>query len=278
MARQLAVKAQHDSSSRGRRLLEIHFQTIQQKLTRLGRRSGLPEHEAEEFQSWALFKLVENDYRILSAWTGHSSFSTYLTVVLVNLMRDYRVHVWGKWRPSAAAQRHGREAVLLERLCVRDGLPLEEAIARLRSEHGITLPRIDLERIARTFPRRVARRQVGEGELREVAVDGRLEARIEENERRQAASRLREALLPALRALPAEDRLLLKLHCRDGLSMAAISPILRRSQRELYSSRDRVLKKLRQALEGAGFDAGWLRERAGAGGWDFLADAGGIWE
>jgi RNA polymerase sigma factor (sigma-70 family) len=278
MARQLAVKAQHDPSSRGRRLLEIHFQMIQQKLTRLGRRSGLPEHEAEELQSWALFKLVENDYRILSAWTGHSSFSTYLTVVLVNLMRDYRVHVWGKWRPSAAAERHGREAVLLERLCVRDGLPLEEAIGRLRSEHGSTLPRTELEKIAGAFPRRVARRHVGEDELRGVAVDSRIEARIEENERRQAASLLRKALLPALRALPADDRLLLKLHCRDGLSMATIAPVLRRSQRELYSSRDRALKKLRRALEEVGLSAAWLRDHAGADGWDFLADEARIWE
>jgi RNA polymerase sigma factor (sigma-70 family) len=278
MARQLAVKAQPDLPSRGRRLLEMHYELIQKKLTRLSRRSGLPEHEAEEFQSWALFKLVENDYRILSAWTGHSSFSTYLTVVLVNLMRDYRVHVWGKWRPSAAAERHGREAVLLEKLCVRDGLPLEEAIGRLRSEHGGTLPRTELERIAGAFPRRVSRRQVREDGLRDIAIDGRVEARLQESERLRAASRLREALLPALRALPAEDRLLLKLHCKDGLSMAAIAPVLRRSQRELYSSRDRVLKKLRRALEEVGLSAAWLRDHAGADGWDFLADEARIWE
>jgi DNA-directed RNA polymerase specialized sigma24 family protein len=89
---------------------------------------------------------------------------------------------------------------------------------------------------------------------------------------------LREALLPALRALPAEDRLLLKLHCRDGLSMAAIAPVLRRSQRELYSSRDRALKKLRRALEEVGLSAAWLRDHAGADGWDFLADEARIWE
>jgi DNA-directed RNA polymerase specialized sigma24 family protein len=147
----------------------------------------------------------------------------------------------------------------------------------MRTEHGVTLPRTELERIAGAFPRRVARRQVDEEELRKVAVDGRVEARIEEHERRQAARLLREALLPALRALPAEDRLLLKLHCRDGLSMASIAPILKRSQRELYSSRDRALKKLRCALEQAGLSARWLRAYAGAGGWDFLADEAAVW-
>src|SRR5262245_4031335 len=61
---------------RGRDLLESHYDLIQQKLVLLGRRSGLPEHEAEELRSWALFKLVEDDYRILARWEGRSSFST----------------------------------------------------------------------------------------------------------------------------------------------------------------------------------------------------------
>ena len=85
-------------------------------------------------------------------------------------------------------------------------------------------------------------------------------------------------MLPELRALPAEERLLLKLHCRDGMSMAAIAPILGRPQRELFSCWDRCLKKLRRALEQTGLSAGWLRERAGAEGWGFLADGIGAWE
>jgi DNA-directed RNA polymerase specialized sigma24 family protein len=90
-------------------LLETHFDLICQKLHHLSRHSGLPEHESDELRSWALFKLVEDDYRILTSWQGRSSFPTYLNVVLVNLMRDYRTHVWGKWRPSAAARRLGQE-------------------------------------------------------------------------------------------------------------------------------------------------------------------------
>ena len=37
--------------------------------------------------------------------------------------------------------------------------------------------------------------------------------------------------------------------------MAAISPVLGVPQRELYSRRDRCLKKLRRSLERAGLDA-----------------------
>lgn len=236
----------------GRVLLETHLDLIQRKLHHLSRRSHLPELEAEEFRSWALLKLVENDYRILSSWEGRSSFSTFLTVVLVNLMRDYRIHVWGKWRPSASSRSNGEAGVLLERLCVRDGLSLEEAAARMKAEHGLTLSPADLERLAADLPPRRERYKVGEEELLGIPVDGQVEIRIEERDRARAAARVRELLVPLLQSLAAEDRLLLKLSFFDGLSMAAISPILGRPQRELFSTRDRCLKKIRRALEAAG--------------------------
>jgi len=277
MNRQRAVRAETDSPS-PHKLLEMHYGLIQKKLFHVSRQSGLPEQEAEELRSWALLRLLEDDCRILRAWQGRSSFSTYLTVVLVNLMRDYRIHVWGKWRPSAAAKRLGREAVLLEELWVRDGFSLDEAAERLRTVHGVRLSRAEIEAIAVQLPRRVERRQVGEDELHDITVDGRVEERVEDAERGQAARRLQEALLPELRALSAEERLLLKLHCRDGLSMAAIAPVLGRPQRELFTCWDRCLKKLRRALEQTGLSAAWLRDRAGVDGWGFLADGLSAWE
>jgi RNA polymerase sigma factor (sigma-70 family) len=239
-------------TSRGRALLETQYHLIQKRLLQLSRRSGLPGYEAEEFRSWALFKLVEDDSRVLASWEGRSSFSTFLTVVLVNLMRDYRIHLWGKWRPSAAARRQGREAILLERLCSRDGLSLDEAIERLRTEHAVTLSRSELERIAASLNRRPERRKISDEELNHVPVDGQVEVRIEEAERSRTEDELRVLLTPLLHALPAEDRLLLKLHYWEGLTMAAIAPILGRPQRELYSVRDKCLKKIRRTLEEAG--------------------------
>lgn len=238
--------------SRGRALLEEHLTSVRRRLDQIGRDSGLPRHEAEEFRSWALFKLVENDYRILSSWEGRSTFATYLNVALVNLLRDYRIHVWGKWRPTAAARREGSEAVLLEQLWHRDRLPLAEAIDRMLSVHKVPLSRAEIERLAARLPQKVERRWVGEDELQDVAVDGRVEERVEDGERAQLAARLRAELVPRLRSLPAEERLLLKLCFRDGFSMAAAAPILGRPQKELYTMRDRCLKRLRQALESLG--------------------------
>jgi len=240
------------TANRGRALLEAHYDLIQRKLQRLSWRSGLPDSEAEELRSWALLKLVDNDYRILSRWEGRSSFSTFLTVVLVNLMRDYRIHVWGKWRPSVAARRRGEAGVMLERLVTRDGLSGAEAAKRLRVEHGATLSTDQAERLASELPRRPERRRVSEEVLLQIPVDGQVEIRILEKERERAAGQLRELLVPLLRALPAEERLLLKLCFLEDLSIAAIAPILGRPQRELYSMRGRCLKKIRRSLTEAG--------------------------
>ncbi len=238
--------------SRGRALLEEHFALVQKRLDQVTRNCGLPEHEADEFRSWALFRLVENDYRIPGSWEGRSSFSSYLTVALMNLMRDYRIKVWGRWRPSATARRQGREAILLERFWSRDGLPLHEAVDRVRAEPGVSLSRAELERIADELPCRAERRWSGEKDLQRIGIDGGVEERVEESERARLAAHLREELLSHLRALPAEDRLLLKLHYRDGLSLPAVGAFQGRPQRQMYLVRDRCLKKLRQAFEAAG--------------------------
>jgi RNA polymerase sigma factor for flagellar operon FliA len=259
-------------SSRGRALLEQNIHVIRQKLYRLSRRSGLPEDEAEELRSWALFKLVDNDYRILASWQGRSSLSTFLTVVLVNLMRDYRIQVWGKWRPSAAALRQGPVAVLLERLWVRDNLPLDEAIERMRSEHAVSLSRSELEWIAASLHRTPERRRVNEEELLRTPTDGQVESRLADGERARTEERLRELLAPLLRSLPAEDSLLLKLHYWDGLSMAEISRLLRRPQRKLYAVRDKCLRKLRRHLEEGGVSPDQVRELPGCSSLDLAPD------
>ena len=250
-------------AARGRILLETHYNLIQRKLQHLSRRSGLPEHEAEDLRSWAVEKLLENDCRMLAKWEGRSSFPTFLTVVLVNLMRDYRTHLWGKWRATAAAKRHGNEAVLLEQLCSRDGLTFDEAVERMRTEHGVSLSRAELEHLATALPRRTERRRIGEEELLRIPVDGQVERRIEEAERSRTEEEIRVLMAPLLRSLTAEDRLLLKLHYWDGLSMSAISPLLGRPQRELYSVRDKCLKKIRRNLEGAGLGPERIRALLG---------------
>src|SRR5215203_6138698 len=127
------------------------------------------------------------------------------------------------------------------------------------SEHGVSLSRAELEQMAASLRRTAERRRVGEEELLRIPIDGQVESRIEQGERAHTEERLRELLTPLLRSLPARDRLLLKLHYWDGLSMAAISPVLGRPQRELYSVRDKCLKRLRRHLEEAGLSPDRVR-------------------
>lgn len=249
--------------SRGRALLETHLVLIQSKLYHLSRHSGMPDLEAEEFRSWALFKLVDDDYRILGSWEGRSSFPTFLNVVLVNLLRDYRIHLWGKWRPRAASRRRGRECVLLEQLLVRDGLSLDEALLRLRTEHGISLAPDEAAKLAAGLQRRQERRRVSEEELLHIPVDGQVELRIEEKECARTAAQLRALLVPLLESLSDEDRLLLKLHFFKGLTIAATAKALHRPQRELYVVRDRCLAKIRRSLEEGGLRSAQVRELIG---------------
>lgn len=241
-------------------LLEDHLDLIRRKLRSISRHSGLPALEAEEFPSWALVKLMDDDCRILGKWEGRSSFPAFLSVVLRNLLRDYRTHLWGRWRPCVASSQRGQEFILLERLLVRDRLSLEEALERLRMEHGVSLPREDAARIAASFRTRPDRRMVSDLVLLETPIDGQVERRVEEEECARIAQRLRDLLVPLLQALPAEERLILKLHFFDGLSMAKIAPILDRPQRELYVVKDRCLQKLRRSLDEDGIGVKQARE------------------
>lgn len=262
--------------NRGRALLERNYDLICQKLHRLGRRSGLPDHETEELRSWALLKLVEDDYRILASWQERSSFSTYLNVVLVNLVRDYRCHVWGKWRSSAMAQRLGPAAVLLEQLLYRDGLSFEEAAERMRTVYGSTLSQAALEDLAVRLPQRLGCRRAGEEEMVRLPVDGKVEAGIEDRERALISAQLRELLLPVLRSLSAEERFLLKLHYWDHLSLAAISPLLGRPQRALYPLRTRCLKRIRLHLEKAHLGLDQVSVLLGGAHWYLDPEEGGL--
>lgn len=254
------VRPEPVATSRGRMLLDEHLDLIRSKLRVISRHSGLPALEAEEFPSWAFVKLMADDCRILGKWEGRSSFPAFLSIVLRNLMRDYRIHLWGRWRPHVASSQRGQEFVLLERLLMRDGLLLEEALERIRTEHGVSIPKEDAAQLAASFRRRLDRRTVSDLVLLETPVDGQVESRVEEEERARIEKRLGDLLIPLLQSLPAEERLILKLHFFDGLSMAKIAPILGRSQRELFARQDRCFKKLRRSLHESGVGLKQARE------------------
>lgn len=213
--------------------------------------------DAEDFASVVNLRLIENDYAILRAYEKRSSFATYLSIVIQRMALDYRNHVWGKWRASAAATRLGDLAVDLEQLLHRDGKTLDEALAILTRKHeGVT--RDSLRALAAQLPERAPRhREVDLEDAEPYAIAGpvAVEEKIRDDERRTAAVRLRRLLADAFERMPEDDRLVLQLRFEQGMTVPQIARALGRDQKLLYRHIERRMKEIRVELQRSGIAA-----------------------
>lgn len=235
-------------------LLVAHLSQIDRIVASLARRHAMQPDDAEDFGSWVRMQLMENDYAVFRKFRGDSSLSTYLTVVIAMLLRDYRAQRWGRWRPSAEAKRQGPVAVRLETLVNRDGMRLEEAFQAVRSAGLTDLPDRDLAALWTRLPVRSPARLV-ESDVR--LLDGapapeRADVRVVAAEINQKRRCVDEALKRALEHLPPEDRLIVRMRFWEGLSVANIARGLGVPQKPLYRRIERALGELRRSLESAG--------------------------
>ncbi|HWM90206.1 MAG TPA: sigma-70 family RNA polymerase sigma factor [Thermoanaerobaculia bacterium] len=228
-----------------------HLPHIDKVVTYLCRKHHFRKEECEDFRSHVHIKLIEDDYAVLRKFQGRSSLKTYLTTVVVNLMKDYQNHLWGKWRPSAEAERLGPTAILLERLLVRDRYSFEEAVQVLQVNHKVEMSRQDLAELAGRLPTRFTRQMEGEEGLREIpSPDGRADGGIVEDERGAARRKVAKALPEALKILSDEDRLILEMRM-NGFTIAQISRTLRldqKQEKQLYRRIPKIYKDLREEL------------------------------
>jgi RNA polymerase sigma factor for flagellar operon FliA len=229
---------------------------IREAMAALCRRYGMGAADTEDFASWATLRLIDDDYAVLRKFRGESALRTYLVVVVAMLHREYRSRWWGRWRPSAAARRAGRVAVRLETLVHRDGYPLSEAILRLRTAGETSLSERQLVALFASLPRRTA----GGGRPVESLLDAlahvpdpaAADDGVAAEERAAERRALEDALHRALEALPAEDRVILRMRYWEGTSVADIARALGLPQKPLYRRVERALAALRAALEAAG--------------------------
>jgi len=233
-----------------------------------GRRQGLRGDDLEDFASWTTTRLIEGDYAVLAQFRGESSLATYLTVVVTMLAREYRVRLWGRWRPSAAARRQGPLAVRLETLVHRDGLRLDEAAQTLRTAGLTTLPDRALAAILAQCPARTASRaervDAADGVPVDLvpgdgAADDALLGQEADDERRSVGARLSAAV----DQLPAEERVMVRLRYWQGLSVADVARALGVPQKPLYRRLERVLETLRAELARQGVDREQVRTLLG---------------
>ena len=125
-------------ASSGQRLFLSYLPVIDSVTAKLSRRHHLRDIECQEFSSFVRLALLDRDAEVLRQYSGTGTAAAFLRVVIGRLLYDFRCELWGRWRPSAAARRHGPLGVLLERLLNRDGMSLDEAVETARTESWST--------------------------------------------------------------------------------------------------------------------------------------------
>ncbi len=236
------------------RLLIDHLDLIGQIVRTTGRRRHLSAPEREDFASFVHLRLIEDDYAILRKFQNRSTLWTYLAMVIERLSLDFCAEKWGRWRPSAMAERLGPVAVNLERLVTRDNHTLEEASEILRTNHDVDQSDVELRRIWEQLPTRTRTTSVGEEAAATISSDDSSEARIEDSDRRTRIERLQRALQTAFEDIPAQDRVLIALRFDQDLSMVEIAKLTGSSVPTLHRRLDKSVKQLRAALTQGGVD------------------------
>jgi RNA polymerase sigma factor (sigma-70 family) len=231
-----------------------HLREIEQIIAFVCRRNHLDAEEGEEFASHTKLKLIEGNYAILRKFEGRSLFTTYLTTVIQRLFFQYRVQMWGKWRPSAEAKRLGDKAVTVERLLTRDGYTFSEVVEILASGREAVFTVGELETIFVRLPPRLPRPVlVSDAGATEVAADGADSSNnVSSAEREQTARCAAAAIDAAIAAFDAEDRIILKMRFANALRVPDIARTLHLDTKKLYKRIDKLLIRLRAALEAAG--------------------------
>lgn len=216
----------------------------------VARTHRLRPEEAADFSQTVHLRLLHRNYDVFARFAGRSSLRTYLTVVVVRLLLDWRNSQYGKWRPSRQATRLGRHAVTLERLMSRDSLSAAEAVEALTTAHtGIS--RSDAEAMAASLTRAPKPRFISdEGLPEQLAADfvDPVEAREDERTER----RIRAALASALRRLSAEDRELVAARYNSTETIQALSKARDVEPKALYRRLQGVLDQLRRHLRADG--------------------------
>lgn len=226
---------------------------IKEVVAQTCRRCYLKKEVAEDFLAEVLEKIMADDYAVLRQFQGKSRLRSYLVTVVKNQMADFQNRLWGKWRPSEMAKRLGPVAIKLDMLLSRDGHSFDEAVQILRTNHKVEMSWQELNKIAARLPPRIPRRMEGEEALESVpSPDNRADARIVEQEKNAMRVRALEVLQKALKSVPAEDQVILRMQQWDKFSIDQISKVLGLKPKPLYRRIQKTKEHLRREMEREG--------------------------
>lgn len=244
-----------------------HLPLVEEVLRFIARRNRCRPEEAEEFAAIARLKLIENDYGVFRKFGGRSSLRTYLVSVLHRLFLDHRIQRWGKWRPSMAARKAGETAVRLEALVYRDGHSPDEAWAILNTNEARVISRAEVTTLLARLPSRLSRRNEGVEACGNLAVSSAIvEGPTLERETAPRAHHVVAVLRAAVFALAPEDRLILRMRFEGGVTVGAIGRTLELEEKPLYRRLERILRRLREEVEGQGVTPADVQDFVGSDG------------
>ena len=230
-----------------------YITTIDRIAAYICRRNHLHDDEARDFVGDVRLRLIEDNYSIIRKFEARSSFTTYLTTVIHRLFYQYRVERWGKWRPSAEAKRLGDKAITLEKLITRDGYSFNEACELLTTRGDGLYKKNELEAMWYRLPARHPRPVlVSEMSSAEVAVESEAQERVESGERALTAREAVAVLDRVIAAAEPDDQAILRMRFWNGRKVPNIADALHLDQKKVYKRIDKLLSKLRSALEDAG--------------------------
>lgn len=243
----------------GREYFEAALPIIEDVIRFHAFRGRLGVEEREDFQSWAIYKLIENDYSRIRKFEGRSSLRSFLSVTIGHLLLDYWASKGGRRRPSSAAQLFAPDGIWLERY-LADGFTVREAIQLVKANHESRLSDDELYHITVQLPIRTQRpKPAADSPVGEIASDAPSPERILEGKHReQARARLEAALEKALGQLPAEERVFVRMRFEEGSRINEIGRAFHIPDKSFYRRFQRTLRCLRSSLEKAGIDADCL--------------------
>ncbi len=237
-------------------LYQANLHVIEAVIRIVARRYGLLADERRELAGEVHFRLIDNNYQKFRCFEHRSELRTYLVSVVQNLFLDFRNKKWGKWRPSAEAQRLGDVATRLECLACRNGLTFNEAVNVLQINEGVMLSYEELSDLFQRLPLRTPRQFLTEEAVADAPAEGASgEELLLAREQAVAARRARSALCNALLALSTQDRLIVQLHYFDDMTVADIARFLDLKQKRLYRRLADLKQELRRTLEAHGIRA-----------------------
>jgi len=210
--------------------------------------------DAGDFEGDVMVKLVDNDYGVLRAFKGQSSFRTYISVVVQHLALDNRASVRGRWRPPVEVNRLGDLAIELYELLYRDGRTLDEAVTGLRTKYE-GVDRESLKALAAKLPRpapRPHRVPIDNVDSKDLPRPPDVDDGVLADERRRMAAKTSQVVSTLIARLSPEDRVILQFRFPMKVTVAQIARMLGLDQKATYRRLDHIKSELKLELERAG--------------------------